>query len=67
MKPVNGDWKHPTTLNTNVAAVVMEPDDDIRVKVKTRPGFEDVKRAIELDKPEKIFAMVTADNGVETE
>lgn len=66
MKPVNGEWKHPTTLNTNVAAVVLEPDDDIRVEIKTRPGFEGVKWTIKLDQSEKIFAMVTED-GLETE
>ncbi|CAN8100028.1 unnamed protein product [Discula destructiva] len=66
MRPVNGEWKHPTTLNTNVAAVVMEPDDDIRVEITTRPGFEGVKWAIKLDPSEKIFAMVTED-GLETE
>lgn len=65
MKPVNGEWKHPTALNTNVAAVVMEPDDDVRVEIKTRPGFEGSKWAIELDRSEKIFAMVTEDS-VET-
>lgn len=65
MKPVNGEWKHPSTLNTNMAAVVMEPDDDILVEIKTRLGFEGVKWAIELDQSEKIFAMVTED-GLET-
>jgi len=43
MKPVKGNWKLPTTMNTNVAAVVMEPDDDIEVEITTRLGFEDVK------------------------
>lgn len=63
MKPVGGgDWKQPTTLNTNVAAVVMEPDDDVRVEVKVRPGFEGVKWNIELDRSEKVFAMVTEDD-----
>lgn len=66
MRPVNGEWKHPTTLNTNVAAVVMEPDDDIRVEITTRPGFEGVKWAIKLDPSGKIFAMVTEDD-LETE
>ncbi|KAI1206943.1 cytochrome P450 [Annulohypoxylon truncatum] len=66
MKPVEGDWKLPTTANTNVAAVVMEPDDDIEVEIRTRPGFEDVQWAINLNKSEKIFAMVTEDS-VETE
>ncbi|KAJ0117816.1 hypothetical protein J7T55_002016 [Diaporthe amygdali] len=64
MKPVEGGWKSPTTANTNVAAVIMEPDDDIQVEIKNRRGFEGVKWAIKLDKSEKIFAMVTED-GVE--
>jgi len=66
MKPLKGDWKLPTTENTNVASVVMEPDDDIEVEITTRQDFEDVKWEITLDKSEKIFAMVAEDNG-ETE
>ncbi|RYO86605.1 hypothetical protein DL764_008995 [Monosporascus ibericus] len=66
MKPAKGDWKLPTTANTNVAAIVMEPDDDIHVEIKARQGFEDVRWAINLHKSEKIFAMVTEDSG-ETE
>lgn len=61
MKPAAGEWKLPTTANTNVAAVVMEPDDDIEVEIKTREGFEGVKWVIRLDDSEKIFAMVTED------
>ncbi|KAK7752917.1 hypothetical protein SLS62_005076 [Diatrype stigma] len=63
MRPAKGDWKLPTTANTNVAAVVMEPDDDIEVEIKTRKGFEDVKWVIGLHKSDKIFAMVTEDSG----
>lgn len=66
MKPVHGDWTLPTTAKTNVAAVVMEPDDDIQVEIKTRQGFDDIKWAINLNKSEKVFAMVTEDRG-ETE
>ena len=66
MKPVHGDWTLPTTAKTNVAAVVMEPDDDIQVEIKTRHGFDDIKWAINLNKSEKVFAMVTEDSG-ETE
>ncbi|KAI0023466.1 cytochrome P450 [Xylariomycetidae sp. FL0641] len=62
MKPTAGEWRLPTTANTNVAAVVMEPDDDIEVEIKTRPGFEDVKWAVTLNKSEKIFALVTEDS-----
>lgn len=62
MSPIDGDWKLPTTANTNVAAVVMEPDNDIQVEIKTRKGFEDVKWCINLLDSEKVFAMVTEDN-----
>ncbi|KAI1484241.1 cytochrome P450 [Daldinia eschscholtzii] len=66
MNPVDGEWMPPTTANTNVAAVVMEPDNDIQVEIKTRKGFEDVKWAVELNTSEKIFAIVTEDSA-ETE
>ncbi|POS77273.1 hypothetical protein DHEL01_v204344 [Diaporthe helianthi] len=61
MKPVAGEWKLPTTVNTNVAAVILEPDEDVEVEIRTRDGFEDVKWVIRLDDSEKIFAMVTED------
>lgn len=61
MKPVEGEWKLPTTLNTNVAAVVMQPDTDIEVEIKARPGYENVKWNINLHKSEKTFALVTED------
>ncbi|KAL9113445.1 MAG: hypothetical protein Q9227_002486 [Pyrenula ochraceoflavens] len=63
MEPSGGQWKLPTTTNTNVAAVVMEPDTDIEVEIKAREGFEDVKWAIKLYDSEEIFAMVTEDSG----
>ncbi|KAI0378109.1 cytochrome P450 [Hypomontagnella monticulosa] len=63
MKPVGGHWKLPTTANTNVAAVVMEPDNDVDVEITTRKGFEEVKWDISLNKSDKIFAMVTEDSG----
>lgn len=63
MKPVEGEWRLPTTMNTNVAAVVMQPDHDMDVEIKTRQGFEDVKWAIDLRTSENIFALVTEDKG----
>ncbi|KAI0390025.1 cytochrome P450 [Xylariaceae sp. FL0594] len=61
-----GAWRLPTVMNTNVAAVVMQPDDDIEVEVKLRKGFEDVKWAVNLRESDKIFAMVTEDEGVKS-
>lgn len=61
MKPISGEWTLPTADNTNVAAVVMEPDHDVEVEITTRPGFDGVEWVINLDKSDKIFAMVTED------
>lgn len=61
MTPVEGKWRAPTTANTNVAAVVMEPDEDVPVEIRTREGFEGTRWAVRLDASEKIFAMVTED------
>ncbi|KAK3372601.1 putative cytochrome P450 [Podospora didyma] len=67
MRPADGaEWKLPTAENTNVAAVIMEPDADVQVEITTRKGFEGVRWAVSLDGSDKIFAMVTED-GVETE
>ncbi|KAI1297078.1 putative cytochrome P450 [Xylaria venustula] len=63
MKPVEGEWKVPTTTNTNVAAVVMQPDHDVDIEIKTRQGFEDIKWVIGLRASESIFALVTEDKG----
>lgn len=61
MEPVGGKWKQPTTANTNVAAVVMEPYDDVEVEITTREGMEGVRWVISLDNSDKVFAMVTED------
>ncbi|KAK3362181.1 putative cytochrome P450 [Lasiosphaeria ovina] len=61
MKPVGDNgWKLPTTTNTNVASVIMEPDYDVQVDVRTRPGMEGVRWDIGLRKSDKIFAMIHA-------
>lgn len=62
MEPIGGEWKYPATDNTNVAAVVMEPDNDIEVVIKEREGFEGVKWEIGLRSSEKVFALVTEDS-----
>jgi cytochrome P450 len=63
MKPVGtAGWKTPSCDNTNVAAVVMEPDVDVEVEVSVRKGMEGVKWQVRLDgKGDKVFAMVTED------
>ncbi|KAI0104469.1 putative cytochrome P450 [Daldinia grandis] len=54
MNPIEGDWVLPTTTNTNAAAGIMAPDQDIQVEIRTRQGFEDVKWSIALNESEKV-------------
>ena len=61
MVPSGGEWTLPTVHNTNVAAVVMEPDTDIDVLVSKRAGFEDNRWAFGLRTSDNIFAMVAED------
>jgi len=56
----------PTCANTNVAAVIMEPEPDISVRIEGREGFEGVEWGVRLDSAgDMVFAMVTEDLGGE--
>ncbi|ESZ97926.1 putative cytochrome P450 [Sclerotinia borealis F-4128] len=62
MKPAAGTtWSIPKTENTNVAAVIMEPDTDIDAIVSVREGFEDGRWAFGLRDSKIIFAVVEED------
>ncbi|KAK4186021.1 cytochrome P450 protein [Podospora australis] len=62
MKPAGGKkWEFPTTLNTAMAATIMEPDTDVEVEVDVRKGFEGVKWVVRLDDSDKTFAIVVED------
>ncbi|KAK4156498.1 cytochrome P450 [Chaetomidium leptoderma] len=62
----NGKWEMPTSKNTNVAAVVMEPDVDVEVEVTVRKGMEGVKWEVRLDgKGDRVFVMATEDQEAE--
>lgn len=62
MKPVDGgEWKFPTTANTNVAAAVMGPDYDVEVEIATREGCQGDRWAVRLEASDKTFAIVTED------
>lgn len=56
-----GTWVAPKTENTNIAAVVMEPDTDIEVTVVPRPGFEDGEWEFKLADSEMVFAVAAED------
>ncbi|VUC22732.1 unnamed protein product [Clonostachys rosea] len=62
ISPANGSWDLPTTHNTNIAATVMEPDNDIKIQVQARHGYEGVQWVVNLHHSEKIFALVTEDH-----
>lgn len=61
MEPTNGDWSLPTTENTNLAAVIMEPDTDIEVEVRERHGYEGAGWSFNLRDSGDIFAVVAED------
>ncbi|KAI1323152.1 putative cytochrome P450 [Xylariaceae sp. FL0255] len=55
MKPVEASWRLPTAMNTNVAAVVMQPDDDVEVEITERHGYDNVSWVIGLRESEKVL------------
>ena len=61
MVPVDGEWIAPTTNNTNVAAVIMEPDTDVEVEVSRRKDFDSDEWAFSLGDSDLIFAVVAED------
>ena len=61
MTPVAGKWSLPDTQNTNVTAVVMEPDTDVEVEISPRKGFEDGQWAFDLKDSGMVFAVVAED------
>ncbi|KAH8180213.1 cytochrome p450 domain-containing protein [Sarocladium implicatum] len=61
MEPVSGKWELPTIENSGSAGQIMEPDEDVEVKVRTRSGFEGVKWELRLKTADRIFAIVTED------
>ena len=63
MTPTTGEWSMPKTANTNVAAVIMEPDTDIEIEVSTRDSFEAGRWMFDLKDSGKIFAVVAEDRG----
>jgi cytochrome P450 len=64
MTPVSGEWELPTTNNTNVVAVIMEPDHDIEVNISNRQSLEDDHAwAFVLKDSTKVFAVAAEDRG----
>ncbi len=64
MVPAAGTWSMPQTTNTNVAAVVMEPDTDVKVEISQREGF-DGEWAFSLKDSDHLFTMVAEDQAAE--
>ncbi|KAI9717487.1 MAG: hypothetical protein M1828_007187 [Chrysothrix sp. TS-e1954] len=61
MRPLEGEWRVPTTENTNVAAVLMEPDTDIPVEISHRKGFEGDEWSFDLADSTHVFAVAAED------
>jgi cytochrome P450 len=65
--PASGTWSMPETHNTNVAAVIMEPDTDVEVEISQRQGFEDARWVFSLKDSNKIFSIAAEDQAAEQE
>ena len=61
VKPTSAEWPLPTTRNTNVAAVIMEPDTDVEVELSARKGFEGGQWAFDLRDSGMVFAVLAED------
>ncbi|KAJ8068999.1 hypothetical protein OCU04_002677 [Sclerotinia nivalis] len=61
VKPVRGVWKLPTSDNTNVTTVILEPDTDIDVVVSARKGLGDGNWMFELSDSLTVAAVVAED------
>jgi cytochrome P450 len=61
LEPVKGEWTMPSTNNTNVAAAIMKPGQDIEVEVSLRKGFEDGKWRFCLTESKEIFVVADED------
>ena len=59
--PAGGRWIMPTTERTKQAAIILEPDNDIQVKVSRRKGFETGRWAFGLENSGMIFAVAAED------
>jgi cytochrome P450 len=64
MVPTAGTWSMPDTNNTNVAAVVMEPDTDVEVEISQRKGLNG-RWAFSLKDSDTFFTIVAEDQTAE--
>ena len=61
MVPTAGIWSMPSTYNSNMAGVLMEPDTDIEVTVSPRKGFEEGHFACGLRDSDIVLAVAAED------
>ncbi|KAI6369736.1 hypothetical protein MCOR25_004365 [Pyricularia grisea] len=62
MRPKDGgDWILPTTKNSNAARQILQPDFDMEVEVRNRPGFEKYTWKVELHKSDKVISVINGD------
>ncbi|KAL4965792.1 cytochrome P450 [Aspergillus stella-maris] len=62
MRPANGgEWVLPTTVKSNPATQVAQPDFELDMEVRNRPGFEQYTWNVELSKSNKVTAVLAGD------
>ncbi|KAI0431593.1 cytochrome P450 [Xylaria sp. FL1042] len=57
----SGGWVRPTTEKSNLANVIMRPDDDIEVKLTARNDYKDGTWDVRLASSEAIFSVTVED------
>ncbi|EHK21869.1 uncharacterized protein TRIVIDRAFT_230790 [Trichoderma virens Gv29-8] len=62
MRPVGGgDWVLPTTANSNPATQISQPDFELDMEVRNRPGFEKFSWEVILTKSNAVNAVLAGD------
>lgn len=61
MKPSAGAWSMPTTDNSNMSVIIVQPDTDFEVEVSRRKGFETGRFTCGLNGSDTILAVTVED------
>ena len=65
MVPLTGTWSMPSTANSNMSIVVVQPDKDFEVELSRRKGFETGRFTCGLNGSDTILAVTVEDRATE--
>ncbi|KAI0377025.1 cytochrome P450 [Hypomontagnella monticulosa] len=61
MRPTSGHWAQPKTEKSNLANVIMRPDDDIEVELTSRGIYEDTDMDVRITSQEAMLSVTVED------